>query len=89
LLCPGCGVLRALHQLLHGDLAPAFRFNPMLVVSLPFLIWLGAWSGLKKLRNQPAAISLRPGWLWLMLAGVLLVSLLRNLPGAPFDLLRP
>ena len=29
-LCPGCGTTRALHALLHGDVAAAFRFNPML-----------------------------------------------------------
>ena len=28
-------------------------------------------------------------WLWLILAAVLVVSVLRNLPGAPFALLRP
>ena len=42
LLCPGCGALRAMHQLLHGHLATAFRFNPVLVVSLPILAWIGA-----------------------------------------------
>ena len=33
LLCPGCGSLRALHQLLHGNLATAFHFNALLVSS--------------------------------------------------------
>ena len=89
LLCPGCGALRATHQLLHGHLATAFRFNPMLVVSLPFLGWLGARCGLRKARNQPASIGLRPLWLWLLLAAVLVVSVLRNFPGAPFAMLRP
>lgn len=89
LLCPGCGALRAVHQLLHGHLATAFRFNPVLVVSLPILVWLGGRYGLLKARNQPASFSLRPGWLWMMLAVVLAFSVLRNLPGAPFALLRP
>ena len=89
LLCPGCGALRATHQLLHGHLATAFRFNPMLVVSLPFLCWLGARCGLRKASNQPASIGLRPLWLWLLLAAVLVVSVLRNFPGAPFAMLRP
>ena len=30
--CPGCGTTRALHHLLHGRVAEAFRFNPMLFV---------------------------------------------------------
>ena len=40
LLCPGCGSLRALHQLLHGNLAAAFHFNALLISSLPILAWL-------------------------------------------------
>jgi len=89
LLCPGCGALRALHQLLHGHLAAAFRFNPMLVVALPAFFWLGARYCLRKAANRPTALALRPLWLWLMLTAVLVVSVLRNLPGPLFALLRP
>ena len=89
LLCPGCGTLRGLHQLLRGHLAAAFRFNPMLVVSLPFLLWFGARYGLQKAENQSASLGLRPVWLWLMLGAVLVVSVLRNLPGTSFAMLRP
>ena len=35
--CPGCGSLRAVHQLLHGELWAAFRLNPLMVLSLPLL----------------------------------------------------
>ena len=89
LLCPGCGALRALHQLLHGHLAMAFRLNPVLIVLLPFVLWVGARYGLQKARNQPPSLGVRPIWLWLILVAVLVVSVLRNLPGAPFALLRP
>ena len=89
LLCPGCGALRGLHQLLHGHLAAAFRFNPMLVAFLPLLFWFGAIYWLQAARNQPASPGLRPVWLWLTLAAVLVVSVLRNLPGTTFALLRP
>ena len=89
LLCPGCGALRATHQLLHGHLAAAFYFNPTLIVSLPFVCWFGARFTVQRTRNQPLSIGLRPGWLWLILAAVLLVSVLRNLPGSPFAMLRP
>lgn len=34
LLCPGCGGTRALHALLHGDVAAAFAFNPLLFVAM-------------------------------------------------------
>ena len=89
LLCPGCGALRGFHELLHGQLAAAFRLNPMLVVSLPFLLWFGVRYGLQAARNQPSSPALRPAWLWLILTAVLVVSVLRNLPGTPFALLRP
>jgi hypothetical protein len=89
LLCPGCGALRATHQLLHGHLAAAFYFNPTLIVSLPFVCWFGARFAVQRARNQPLSLGLRSSWLWLILAAVLLVSVLRNLPGAPFAMLRP
>ena len=89
LLCPGCGGLRAFHQLLHGHLATAFRFNPVLIVSLPILAWAGARYAGRMARHEPASLRVQPLWLWLALAAVLLVSVLRNLPGAPFALLRP
>ena len=37
LLCPGCGATRALHHLLHGDVAGAFRLNAMLLLLGPLL----------------------------------------------------
>lgn len=89
LLCPGCGALRGLHQLLHGHLTAAFRFNPMLVALVPLLLWFGAKCGCQTARNGPVTIGVRPMWLWVTLAVVLVVSVLRNLPGAPFELLRP
>jgi hypothetical protein len=89
LLCPGCGGLRALHQLLHGHVAAAFRFNPILVVFLPLLLWFGLKYALQQARNQPGSIGARPFWLWLALGVVLVVSVLRNLPGPLFAMLRP
>ncbi|MGM9983726.1 MAG: DUF2752 domain-containing protein [Fibrobacter intestinalis] len=30
--CPGCGTLRSLNELLHGDFSEAFYFNPLTVL---------------------------------------------------------
>lgn len=38
--CPGCGSQRAIHSLLHLDIAAAFKFNALLVSSLPLVILL-------------------------------------------------
>lgn len=37
LQCPGCGSQRAIHALLHGDIAAAWRFNALLVAYIPIL----------------------------------------------------
>src|SRR5262245_18384586 len=54
LLCPGCGGLRATHQLLHGEWAEAFRLNPAWVISLPLLAGFGGLTAWRRLRGQPA-----------------------------------
>jgi hypothetical protein len=33
--CPGCGGLRATHQLLHGHVGAAMALNPLFIVSIP------------------------------------------------------
>lgn len=38
--CPGCGSQRALHSLLHLDFAMAWKYNAMLVLTLPILALL-------------------------------------------------
>ena len=40
LKCPGCGTARALHCLLHGEVAQAVAFNPILVLAFPLLCLL-------------------------------------------------
>lgn len=37
LSCPGCGSQRAIHQLLHLHIIEAFKFNPLLIIAIPYL----------------------------------------------------
>ena len=80
--CPGCGTLRALHQLTHGHLAAAWRFNPLAVALLPAAFWLVARELAWQLRGQkwPGLIT-RPFFAWALLALVLVFGIVRNLPG--------
>ena len=39
--CPGCGSLRAMHQLLHGNVAAAWAMNKPIVVGLPLAALAG------------------------------------------------
>jgi hypothetical protein len=80
--CPGCGSLRALHELLHGNFAAALHFNAFLVLSLPVFAWLGFRLAARRMKNEPVA-TFRPVWLWLYLAAFVTFGILRDLP-VPF-----
>ena len=42
LRCPGCGSQRAIHALLNLEFKEAFLYNPMIIISIPFLLLLAA-----------------------------------------------
>ena len=84
LQCPGCGTLRALHQLLHGHVLAALYYNALFVLGLPVGAVGGVYWGWCRLRRQPASFSVRPVWLWAGGAVLLIFSLVRNLP-APYS----
>ena len=81
LRCPGCGGLRATHQLLHGHFAAAWALNPLAVLLVPLYAWLACHiaSGLIRGRGL-AERAPRPAMIWLGLGGLALFGLLRNLP---------
>lgn len=79
LYCPGCGSLRAVHCLFNGDFRQAFAFNPLMVVSIPFLLILIScpkWA-------------YKPWVAWLCLAVLVGYGILRNIHFWPFFLLAP
>lgn len=86
--CPGCGGLRAVNDLTHGDLGAALSSNVLFVIAIPLILgwWMvafrRAWSGSRMLSDQGA----------LRLSKVLIVVglvfwVVRNLPG--LEWLRP
>jgi hypothetical protein len=78
--CPGCGLTRAGHELLRGHLAVAFRDNALLVLSLPWLLWLAGRFLWQRQRGRPNPVTIRPAWCWLAFAVVVAFTVLRNLP---------
>lgn len=89
LLCPGCGSLRALHQLLHGHVAAALHLNLLLVLALPLL---GLWTLWSVRRDAPRKSAAKKGprfWFWFGAAVVMLFGILRNLPFARAAWLAP
>jgi hypothetical protein len=81
LQCPGCGGLRATHEMLHGHLAAAWALNPLAVLLLPLWAWLGVHAGLALLRGRGLPKSTpRPAVMWLGAAAIVAFGILRNLP---------
>jgi hypothetical protein len=88
--CPGCGSLRAIHQLLHGNLRAAWALNPLTVVLLPFLTYGLASFAIFEIGGQglPQPF-LRAAWIRALCAAIILFGIVRNLPLHPFELLAP
>jgi Protein of unknown function (DUF2752) len=81
LRCPGCGGLRATHQLLHGHLSAAWNLNPLAVLLVPFYALLACQVGLGLVHGRGLRWTTpRPALIWLGLAGIILFGILRNLP---------
>ena len=88
--CPGCGTLRALHRLLHGDIATALGYNPLAVLSLPFIVYSYASGAMRAFRlPAPRPVFVHSRWIWALLAGILAFWTLRNLPVEPLSVLAP
>jgi hypothetical protein len=83
--CPGCGTSRALHQLLHGNLAEAFQLNPLLLLSLPFLLYaLVRYTGNAMLGRPVRHNTLAPKYIYALFGIVLFFWVFRNTPFYPF-----
>jgi Protein of unknown function (DUF2752) len=77
--CPGCGSLRAVHALTHGDLRAAVGLNVLTVVAtVAMAVLWGRWV-VRSWRGQPRT-TVAPAWTLYLLAGVVLVFwVVRNL----------
>lgn len=89
LQCASCGILRATHALLHGDVAEAFRFNPVFTVATPVAFgWMAARRLRRLVGRQPPPISLGRWVIPVVVALLLVYTALRNIPWRPFGWLR-
>ncbi len=86
LFCPGCGVTRALHALVHFDLWRAIAMNTLVVLSLPLLA-LMSLQGMTGRTVMPTAVQriAFDGRWWI--GALVLFGIVRNLPG--FEWLAP
>jgi hypothetical protein len=95
--CPGCGLTRGTHHLLHGDLIAAMGsnlFTPLVAVAVvtTWFAWARRSFGRRPTRWATAAIARRDrwrGWTASLLTVAVVYSVLRNIPTAPFEALAP
>lgn len=76
--CPGCGTLRALHALSHGDVAAAWRFNAALFFALPAAVVFFIGDRPRAPRWASAAAHWRYSPV-ILLAAIVLWTVFRNL----------
>jgi hypothetical protein len=86
--CPGCGSLRMLYSLIHGNLLAAARFNALGLAAVVLLVWAYlAWT-----YGRVVGRRIR-GWQHHRWSAVVTLSLVvawfvvRNIPVAPFSAL--
>lgn len=78
--CPGCGSLRAVHQLLRGEVGAALALNPLMIVMLPLMLFLFAQQFDALLRPSSRELALPAAWTWALLLLTLAWTVARNLP---------
>jgi len=80
--CPGCGGLRAVNDLTHGDVVGAASSNLLLVLATPVVAWvfltwfLGAWQG----RSRTPRWLVSPAFSTAWVATIVVFTIVRNTP---------
>lgn len=79
--CPGCGGLRAAHEMLHLHFKAAFHYNSLVFVLSPFLLYLVYASTSREVFGRPLPPRFTwKGWPFVLLALVIGFTIARNLP---------
>lgn len=83
--CPGCGITRALHHILHGHFVSAFMLNPLFVVLSPFLLFaLLRYSFIVMRGGRPRPNALPATVIYSLFFVILSFWIFRNTPFYPF-----
>jgi len=85
--CPGCGSTRGLHRLLHGDIVSALKFNPLMVLLLPFLLCALVRYTVAAVRGRPLQRhNLDPKYIWILFGVIMSFWIFRNTRFYPFPI---
>jgi hypothetical protein len=78
--CPGCGTLRAIHALLHGQVGQAFGYNVLSMAMLPVLGYFWYSWLVRSVQGRPRQRLAHPAWIWGFAALTAIFWVARNLP---------
>lgn len=81
--CPACGIQRALHAGLHGNIVEAISYNYFLLIALPYalLICILWYMPESKRKRRWQAIAEHPRTIWLFIILMLAWMVARNILG--------
>ena len=86
LYCPGCGLTRMIKSILLLDFYQAFRYNQLLFISLPFVIFLFVNDLYSEFKGKKSFYKKIPNYIWIILIVItILYGVLRNI----FPILAP
>lgn len=88
--CPGCGMTRGLHALMHGDIVTALDHNALIPLVILFFGFIFVSLMSVVVRGRGLVLS---RWnlalLWATLVVLIVFGVVRNLPYYPFTILFP
>jgi len=83
--CPGCGITRALHSALHGELLQAANHNLLMVLAAFIsVVWIAFGAVQRRRGKEPPRLALPPRVIGAIGVVVVAFWVLRNLPMQPF-----
>lgn len=90
--CPGCGMTRGFHALMHGDLVAAMDFNAMIPLMILFFGYIFLSMVMVAVRGKGIGLGVNKfsmGLIWVTFTTLLVFGILRNIPAYPFSILFP
>jgi len=88
LYCPGCGVQRSFHALLHGHVLTAIDYNLLFILFLPLIIYFVLPFTWDK-KHAASSFIYKPVFSFAVASVVISFWVLRNIPFTPFSWLAP
>ena len=87
--CAGCGSLRTMSCLAKGDIEAAWNKNKLTILCMPFMFWWFIAYGARCFKIRFPAVFIKPVFIWLLLAAIIMFTIVRNIPIYPLTLLAP